>query len=485
MDFLSTKGKNVVDESGAVKHLRGTCIGGWMNLEDFINAYPGTTSTLKLHMKSTIGEELSDYFFKRMADYFLQEEDIAYIASLGANCVRLPLNYRDFESDDMPFIYHEAAFERLDQALGWCKKHHVYAILDMHAAAGWQNNHWHSDNERGACMLWHHPHFQERLIRLWECIASRYASHAEVAGYEVLNEPSTGNPNGEHPFDFYGNYKSDWERINSVYKRVTEAIRKVDKNHIIFLEGDNYGRLFAGLAEPFDDKLVYSSHNYIPSGFGPGAYPGYYDSANGPVYWDKNKQRIELMEHPGTKFCEKHQVPLLIGEFGSQYHGSKEELSYRLASMKDQLAAYNEAGLNWTTWTYKDANVMGWVTLSPESEYMRIVEPVQEMKRHLGAENFVAQYWRSPGREKARELSELMRIASMEPSNQPDETAFTFNYAALTGFAAAMLQGSYAKRFVNMKAADLDRVLSSFAFENCNVNSGLEGLLKNVLNKCS
>lgn len=481
MDFLSTRGMDIVNSQGKKISLRGMSIGGWMNLEDFINAYPGTASTLKLHMKQVLGEERSNYFFRRMADYFLQEADIAYLASLGVNCVRLPLNYREFEEDDRPFIYKESAFSRLDQALEWCKRHGVYAILDMHAAAGWQNCHWHSDNERGACLLWTQPHFQERLIRLWEAIAERYKDCPEVAGYELLNEPSTGNPNGEHPFDFYGNYQSDWERINGLYRRVAQGIRKVDAQHIIFLEGDNYGRLFAGLAEPFDDKLVYSSHNYIPSGFGPGEYPGYYNSPVGSVYWDKHRQKAELRQQQAMQFCEHYQVPLLIGEFGSQYHGPKEDVSYRLQSMKEQLETYNEAGLSWTAWTYKDPGIMGLVTLSPDSEYLRIIEPIQQKKRDLGAENFVAQHWPSPGREKARELSELIRAASMNPSNRADDTAYTFNYAALTGFAAAMLQGAYAERFRHMDKEDINRVLGAFVFENCSVNKGLEEVLRYAL----
>jgi len=481
MEFLSTRGKDIINDRGEKIFLRGTCIGGWMNLEDFINAYPGTATTLKRQMQNTLGKEGSDYFFKRMADYFFAEADVAYIASLGANVIRIPLNYREFEDDEAPFVYKKAAFDRLDEAIEWCEKHQVYAILDVHAAAGWQNNHWHSDNERGACMLWRHPHFQERLIRFWEALATHYKDNPTVAGYEILNEPNTANPDGEHPFDFYGNYKPDWPRINDLYQRAVEAIRKIDPKHIIFLEGDNYGRCFSGLTAPFADNLVYSSHNYVMPGFGPGEYPGYYDSPTGKVYWDKNKQRSELLNHEGMKFCEKHQVPLLIGEFGSQYHGPEADVPYRLASMKDQLEVYNEFGVNWTTWTFKDAGIMGCVTLDKNSEYLRIVEPVQEMKRFLGAENFVAQHWESPGRIKARELSELIRVASMEPTNGSDETAYTFNYAALTGFAAAMLQPAYARRFSDVTEADIDRILSGFALENCVPNEKFIAILKEVL----
>ena len=47
MEFLSTQGKNVVDQNGQAVRLRGTCVGGWMNMEDFINGYSGAEHTLR------------------------------------------------------------------------------------------------------------------------------------------------------------------------------------------------------------------------------------------------------------------------------------------------------------------------------------------------------------------------------------------------------------------------------------------------------
>jgi Endoglucanase len=481
MEFLRTRGRDIVNESGEVVYLRGTCIGGWMNLEDFINGYPGTESGIRKHMAAVLGEVKSTILFDRMADNFFGEADIKFIAEVGANCVRLPLNYRHFEDDRVPFVYQETAFERLQKVLSLCEKYGIYAIIDMHAAPGWQNCHWHSDNERGVSLLWRHPHFQERMISLWQEIAKRCEGYAAVAGYELLNEPSTGNPDGEHPFDFYGNFKADWEAMNTLYRKTVAAIREIDKRHIIFLEGDNYARLFSGLDAPFADNLVYSSHNYTAPGFGPGKYPGYFDSPEGMVYWNKNRHQLELAIQEGSKYARQHNVPLLVGEFGSQYHGEAEDVKYRLESMADQLVVYNQEAVHWTTWTYKDAGVMGWVTLNKESEYLRIVEPVQEMKRKLGAENFVAQYWQCPGRDKSRELAELILTISKNPSLNLNDTAYTFNYAALTGFAAAMLQPAYVRRFAEMTESDIDRVMSAFKLENCQVNEGYIEVLKQAL----
>ena len=36
MDMLQVQGGRIVDSRGDTVRLRGTCVGGWMNMEDFI-----------------------------------------------------------------------------------------------------------------------------------------------------------------------------------------------------------------------------------------------------------------------------------------------------------------------------------------------------------------------------------------------------------------------------------------------------------------
>ena len=475
MDFLQVKNGKIVDQSGTEVYLRGTCVGGWMNMEDFINGYPGTESGMKREFAKAMGAGKSELFFEKILDNFLNEDDIRFIGETGANCIRIPLSYKHFEDDMNPFVYKEEGFKRLDRILDACEQEGIYVILDMHALAGWQNCHWHSDNERGAVMLWKYRHFQERIIALWEEFAKRYRDRSAVAGYDLMNEPSTGTPTGEHAYDFYEFYQSDWDAINRLYREIAEAVRKI---HILFLEGDNYSRDFAGLDAPFEENLVYSSHNYIPPGYGPGSYPGYYDG----VYWDKNKQENAFLDHQGTRFAMKHHVPLWVGEFGSQYHGYKEEIPYRLKSMEDQLGIYNAHGVHWTTWTYKDPGIMGWVFLDPDSEYMKIIQPVQEQKRILGAENFVADYAGvAEGRRKSRVLADYILDVMGETRIDRASNAFVMNYGVLNGYAGAMLQPAYARRFKGYGEDSLERIACAFKLENCVKNEGYLEVLKGML----
>jgi endoglucanase len=483
MDLLRVEGKQIVDINGKPVQLKGTCIGGWMNMENFINGYAGTENGLRAAVTKLLGEEKAQFLFDRMIDYFFNEGDIKFLKECGANVVRIPLNYRHFESDMEPFKYKESGFNRLNKIVDLCEKHGMYVILDLHAVQGWQNAHWHSDNPRGISLFWEHKHFQDRCVALWQEFARRFVNRGVIAGYNLMNEPCTNTGNGDYPYNFFENYASRWDKMNSVYRRIVAAIRDIDAEHIIFLEGDCYAHSFNGLEEPFAENLVYSSHNYISSGFGPGPYPGEFkthraDRLHENGYWDRNKQVEVFKNHEGTQYTDKYNVPLWVGEFGSQYNGPTEEIDSRLKSMDDQLDVFNEFGAHWTTWTYKDVGVMGWAMLDPESEYMKLIAPVQKMKGLLGAENFTGRHVISPAKKAVKELATLMEdiIGDSEIGHMSNNTCL--GEAALTGYAAGLLEPVWAKLFKGMSEEQIDRIMQSFDIKNCKINTGLIEVLK-------
>ena len=40
------------------------------------------------------------------------------------------------------------------------------------------------------------------------------------------------------------------------------AIRELDQNHILFIEGNSFANNFNGLFPPWDSNMVYSFHKY-------------------------------------------------------------------------------------------------------------------------------------------------------------------------------------------------------------------------------
>jgi aryl-phospho-beta-D-glucosidase BglC (GH1 family) len=487
VDLLKVKGGKIVDEKGGEVYLRGTCVGGWMNMENFINGYPGCESGIRRAMTEVLGEENSRYFFDRLLDNFFAEADLGYLKTCGVNAVRLPLNYRHFEDDAQPFVYKDEGFARLTQVLDWCEKYGIYAILDMHAVPGWQNAHWHSDNENAVSLFWRHTHFQDRLKSLWREFARRYKDRAVIAGYELMNEPIVNTPAGDLPHMYYERYKPLWEVINRIYRELTAAIREIDPAHIVFLEGDRYGQIFDGFDAPFADNLVYSSHNYTLAGFGPGKYPGEFsafrmDQADISGFWDKSRQARNFDASSGARFSKKYGVPLWAGEFGSQYNTAPEDIPYRIKAMDDQLSVFNERGVHWTTWTFKDMGVMGWVTVHPESEYARLAAPIQKKKSELGAENFVGWSSNPIGKQVNQRLAQTIADVIGDPELNPVSNASCLSMFTLTGYAAACLQPAYCRQFQGMGKGDIDRIMKSFAFENCVVNEAYrEILIKNLV----
>jgi len=476
--MLQVSGNQIMDEKGKEFRLRGTCIGGWMNMENFINAYPGDEHGLRATMADALGKDKAKFFFDRWHDAFLAEEDIAYIKSCGASVVRLPLNYRHFERDDQPFHYLKTGFERLDKAVGWCAKHNLHVILDLHAVQGWQNNDWHCDNSSRHTHFWQQTQFQDRYVALWEEFARHYKGSEIIAGYNLMNEPVSNAPAGR----FYDDkdYKSDWDTFNAVNRRVVKAIRAIDPDHIIFLEGDLFSSRFAKMEAPFADNLVYSSHNYAAASYASQAAPLVMETGKKKEQADEpspeqrkenvQRQRENFLAHEGTQFMQRYNVPLWVGEFGapSEY------------ALEDQVSVFEEYGVHWTIWTYKDVGPMGFMNVTPDSKYMKTLAPVIQAKRDLGVDNWLVTGM--PGTVVGETIVELAeQIEKTIPGGGIDSSANRRFLAqnAIGMYAASLMQPAYARCLKGLTETELDALVQSFAFKNCQPRQDLVKILKN------
>jgi aryl-phospho-beta-D-glucosidase BglC (GH1 family) len=470
MDMLQVKGDKVVNAVGKPVRLRGFGVGGWMNTENFINGYPGFESGLRAALARELGAARAEFLWTKLLDNFLAESDIALMKELGATVVRLPLNYRHFESDAEPSRYLEAGFTRLNQVLDWCAKHELYAILDMHAVQGWQDPDWHSDHFGRICLFWSHKQFQDRFVALWEEFARRYKGNPVIAGYNVMNEPVTGAPHGFFGFP----YEPDWAPLNQVNQRVVAAIRRIDPEHIIFLEGDFFSTQFSGLDAPFAANLVYSSHNYLRPCLGSGKYPGGFLNQ----HWDRNRMEQDFAEQEGTQYCRKHGVPLWVGEFGGAFDGPARELPDRLQALDDQLSVVEQAQAHWTIWTWKDMGMMGLLSVAPDSDYAAVVEPVLKAKQELGTDSWVTNRSRTRVQEQAAELADMILGRLPETGVVRDRFRFYVEQVLLGNFISAFLHPLHARCFKDMNEAEIECTMQSFAREKCRVNEGLREVLK-------
>src|SRR5919206_395388 len=132
-DVLRVQGAAIVDGSGSAVRLKGTNIGGWLNMENFITGYAANESMMRAAMRNVLGDDAYELFFERLLSAFYADADAAFLAGLGLNCVRIPVNYRHLESDARPFEIIEAGFRHLDRAIAAGQAHGVYSIVDLHA----------------------------------------------------------------------------------------------------------------------------------------------------------------------------------------------------------------------------------------------------------------------------------------------------------------------------------------------------------------
>jgi len=485
MEFLRVSGRHIVNAKGKQVRLRGTCPGGWMNMEDFINGHPGSEHTLRAQMAEVLGPARAQFFFERMLDYFFNEDDVIFLRKAGASVVRIPLNYRHFEDDSAPFKYIEAGFARLDKVLSHCERHGLYVILDLHSAQGWQNVHWHSDNASRISLFWEVAFYQDRFVALWQEFARRYKNRAVIAGYDVLNEPCANNAIGDYPWNVGSNYRPNFDRMNAVYRRLVTEIRKIDSRHIIFLEGDDYAKDFSGLEKPFDDNLAYSSHNYTVPGFGPGRYPGTIHprsaAAGSAQDWDLAKQERNFLDAEGTKFTQQHNVPLWVGEFGSVFNGPANESGDRLRALDDQIGIFESHETHWTTWNYKDVGVMGMLTLDPTSPYMERISDLLRKKVALGTDDWMKWLPSTPVKDATAQLADQIRQVVGDPQLDARLNVRCMSQTLLCFYTGTLMQPLYAGLFKGLSENELDHILSSFSAKRCVPNQGLVDVLSKYM----
>ena len=434
--------------------LRGFGLGGWMNMENFITGYAGTESQQRRALRSVLGDEGYERFFARFLSVFFTDRDAAFLQDLGLNSVRIPFNYRHFESDDEPFEIRAEGFRLLDSVVDACARHGIYAILDLHAVPGAQNQHWHSDNPTQWAHFWGQRQFQDRVVNLWEHIADHYRGNPWVAGYNPVNEPGDALGTTIGPF----------------YRRLESAIRAVDPDHILFLDGNRYSTQFDQLGDPLPN-CVYTAHDYALPGFVDGGpYPG----VSRGQYIDRD--RIEETFLARTEYMRDSGTPIWVGEFGPVYTGDPEKDAQRRRLLEDQLEIFERYDASWALWTYKDIGLQGIVTADPASEYMTRIAPFLEKKRRLGVDS-----WGSTDEGVRHILEPIEQLFREEfPDFQPypwGAPRWIHGHVRHVMLAEAMV-GEFARSFAGVGPDDAERLADAFAFENCIIREPLAAILR-------
>ncbi|MBI3512032.1 MAG: cellulase family glycosylhydrolase [Bacteroidetes bacterium] len=300
--FVYQDGDMIRDSTGKAFQLNGVNLGGWLLWEGWIWGGGFTKeSTLNENFETIAGKTEADSFRLSMYRNFITEDDIHRISLLGLNVVRIPFNHRIFE----PINGKIYGWEILDRLLGWCRKYHVYAILDMHGAPGGQSPYFISDPVKPD--LWKDQQEKIKTGALWKEIAEHFSKNNIVAGYDLLNEPI---PNQK-------------DSLVKMYEQILAAIRSVDSLHLCILEGSDFAKDFSMFKKLPDKNMMFSFHIYTWLGGDPSA---------------------KVLDF--SDLSEKLDVPVWCGEWGENNYTVIEKTLKTFADTTNRVRG-------WCFWTWK------------------------------------------------------------------------------------------------------------------------------------
>ena len=332
-DFIRIDGQDLVAPDGSKFFIKGTNLGNWLNPEGYMFGFQKTNSARLIDQMfcEMVGPDFTAEFWKMFKDNYVTEKDIEFIASTGANTIRIPFHYKLFTDEGyMGLTSGQDGFKRLDDAIGWCRKYGLYVILDMHDAPGGQTGD-NIDDSYGYPWLLESEASQQLFCDIWRKIAEYYKDEPMILAYDLINEPIA---------PYFDNVEDLNEKLEPLHKRVTAAIREVDTNHIIMLGAPQWNGNFQPFKDwTYDDKLMWTCHRY----------------GGDPI-------RPAIMNF--IEFRDSTNLPMYMGEIG---HNTDEWQETFCRTMQ-------EANIGYTFWPYKKIRNSCFSGITPPESWDKVIE---------------------------------------------------------------------------------------------------------------
>ena len=304
--------------------------------------------------------QVRDYSAARTNSY-IDDQDIALIAKMGFDYVRLPIDAVPLEQSMRGRGGPRNDFmTRLDHAVDTMLANGLAVIVDVHPEDDFKQQLQTGYPGNGAV---------DRFAMLWRWLAAHYAGRdPDRVFFEILNEP-----------EVYDRYR--WAGIQ---QRLSMAIRQSAPRHTIVAAGANYSDIQDLLAlEPLaDGNVIYNFHFYDPHQFThQGAdwglswwvythgipYPATDASMQAILpqvpdaadrftlesywldHWDA--RRIRLLIDEAAAWARENNVPLICNEFG--VFGDHSDPESRANWIRDVRTALEADGIGWAMWDYR------------------------------------------------------------------------------------------------------------------------------------
>lgn len=331
-------------------------------------------SGFAIHRGINLSHWLSQDFKWAPREEWITENDIRYIASLGFDHVRIPVDEIELWHEDNSA--NEEAFAQLEGALEWCERSKLRVIVDLHSVRA---HHFNASNEGGQNTLWNNPEAAEHFLSLWQQLSDRLNGYPnDFLAYEIMNEPTA--PSAD-----------DW---NKLLGQSIELIRAQEPERVIVL-GANLWQIPEMIPElevpEGDPNLILSFHSYVPLMFthhtadwtpapikdfpGPVTYPGPVIDPDTFAQFmkpfpadefdylmnttdDWGPERFQEAFKPAIDAARERGLQLHCGEFGCLPTVPREA---RLAYYRDIVGVFEANGIAWANWEYKgDFGISEW-----------------------------------------------------------------------------------------------------------------------------
>ena len=260
--FLRAAGRELRNGRDERVLLLGWGLGNWLLCEGYMwgfDHYPNFDRPARIDqtIRTLTGDKYADRFWKTFRGQYIAEADLALMAEMGCNSLRVPIASRLFLEDGPKLKFRREGFQLLDRLLDGCEKYGLYAFIDLHAAPGGQTGANIDDSMDDLCRLFIDEAQFERGLALWEEIARRYADRWIVGGYDLLNEPI-------RPVRFPGDTDLDGysPRLKAFYEQAIERIRRHDNKHLVALEGIHWAADTGIFDHVYDSNMVIHFHRY-------------------------------------------------------------------------------------------------------------------------------------------------------------------------------------------------------------------------------
>lgn len=324
------------------KFQRGMGIGGWLTNYKRFNVLPP-----ERRMVITVGD--MEHF-----ESYITEKDVAYIASLGMDHIRL--GFDQIVIEQAPYEYRKEIIEILHRFVNWCHKYELGIVLNMHKALG---NYCDILDEKG---LMQDKDLQNRFIAVWEMLEDEFSNDNSIM-FELLNEVVNATA----------------EEWNGLADKAIHALRSKNPTRKIVVGCTEWNNP-PGLAELKvwdDENIIYTFHSYAPHEFThqrgvlqalplfynrempyPGdieRYRDYQKVVNGidNGYPELDRMDINYLRqylYPAKTWIDAHPDKILwCGEFGTIRHAN---IKWRENWMRDMISILKDWDIPYSVWNY-------------------------------------------------------------------------------------------------------------------------------------